>query len=163
MSHVVVIDDDGVRVPLARRQVASIARAVLRAEGGRRPPSHVSISFVTSRRIAALNRRHLGHRGSTDVISFTLAPEVPGARLVGDIYIAPSVARRNAETNGVTLREELTRLVVHGVLHVLGHDHPEGRDRAASPMWRRQEQLVASVIRTPRRRSRGTRRARSAA
>ena len=146
MSHLVVVDDDGVRVPLARKRVADIARAVLRAE--RSAPATLSITFVNNASIAALNRRYLGHRGSTDVISFALAPERPNARIGGDIYIAPDVARRNAEAHGVSSREEVTRLVVHGVLHVLGFDHPDGPDRDASPMWKRQEQLVASLLRT---------------
>jgi len=151
MSHVVVVDDNGVSVPIARARVGAIARAVLRAE--RAGPAQLFITFVSSRRIAALNRRHLAHRGSTDVISFALAREAVGGPIGGDIYIAPDVARRNATAHGVSVREELTRLVVHGVLHVLGFDHPEGRGRDASPMWRRQEELVARL----------TRRARSAA
>jgi rRNA maturation RNase YbeY len=105
---------------------------------------------VSRRRIAALNRRHLEHRGSTDVISFGFAPDVAGAAIAGDIYIAPEVARRNATAHRVSLREELTRLVVHGVLHVLGFDHPEGSGRDASPMWQRQEQLVARLTRRTR-------------
>jgi probable rRNA maturation factor len=151
MSHVVVVNDDGVRVPLGRARVGAIVRAVLRAE--RAGPARLSITFVSSRRIAALNRRHLAHRGSTDVISFSLALDAPGGPIGGDIYIAPAVARRNAMAHGVSVREELTRLVVHGVLHVLGFDHPEGEGRDTSPMWRRQEVLVARL----------TRRARSAA
>ena len=148
MNLLVTVADDGVRVPLARRRVTEIARAVLRSErvGGAR----LSITFVNNRRIAALNRRHLGHRGSTDVISFCLTLDAPGAPLVGDIYIAPDVARRNAMAHGVRVREELTRLVVHGVLHVLGFDHPGGDDRRDSAMWRRQEALVASVTRRAR-------------
>jgi probable rRNA maturation factor len=151
MSHVVIVDSEGVGAPLARARVGAIARTVLRAERVR--AARLSITFVTNQRIAALNRRHLAHRGSTDVISFGLAPEAPDAPISGDIYIAPDVARRNAATHGVPVREELTRLVVHGVLHVLGFDHPEGSHRDESPMWRRQEQLVARL----------TRRARSAA
>jgi len=148
MRHVVVVSDDGVSVPLARARVNEIARAVLRAE--RAGPARLSITFVSRRRIAALNRRHLEHRGGTDVISFGLAPEVAGAPIAGDIYIAPDVARRNATAHRVSLREELTRLVVHGVLHVLGFDHPEGSGRDASPMWQRQEQLVARLTRRTR-------------
>ena len=158
MSSVVIVDAVGTRVPLTRRRVEDIARAVLRAE--RSKPARLSITFVSNGRIAALNRRHLGHRGSTDIISFTLAPGLTDAPITGDIYIAPDVARRNAETHGVSVREELTRLVVHGVLHVLGFDHPAGEDRAASPMWKRQEQLVASLLRSaarPRLKSRKTR------
>ncbi|HEY7234883.1 MAG TPA: rRNA maturation RNase YbeY [Gemmatimonadaceae bacterium] len=150
MSLVVAVADDGARVPLARRRVTEIARAVLRSEGV--GAARLSITFVNNRRIAALNRRHLGHRGSTDVISFCLTPDAAGTPLVGDIYIAPDVARRNAAAHAVSVREELTRLVVHGVLHVLGFDHPEGEeDRRASAMWRRQEALVASITRRERR------------
>jgi probable rRNA maturation factor len=160
MSHVVDVDAEGVRVPLARERVVAIARAVLRAEGVR--DARLSITFVDDRRIASLNRRHLGHRGATDVISFTLARPTSRSQLIGDIYIAPDVARRNAAQQGVGVREELTRLVVHGTLHVLGFDHPEGHGRRESLMWRRQEKLVESLTRGTARRAK-TRRARSAA
>jgi probable rRNA maturation factor len=130
------------RLVLGRARAATLARAVLRAEGARR--ATLSIAFVSRRRIAALNRRHLGHDGPTDVISFGLAPVVPGG-VQGDIYIAPDVARENARRHGVPLREELARLVVHGTLHVLGHDHPEG-GRERSPMWRRQEALLRRAL-----------------
>ena len=144
MSHVVDVSAVGVRVPLARRRVAEIAQAVLRAETVRR--ARLSIAFVDEARIARLNRRHLGHRGPTDVISFALSDDTSEG-LVGDIYIAPDVARRNALEQGIAAREELTRLVVHGVLHVVGYDHPEGADRYDSAMWARQEQLVRSIVR----------------
>ena len=134
---------EGVRIPLARSRVAALAEGVLRREGVR--DALLSIAFVTDRRIAALNREHLGHAGPTDVISFGFAP-VDSARLVvGDVYIAPGVARRNAREQQGSVREELSRLVVHGVLHVLGHDHPAGETRYASPMWRRQERLLRSL------------------
>ena len=161
MNQVVVVATDGTRVPLARRRVGDIARAVLRAE--RSGPARLSITFVGNSRIAALNRRHLGHRGSTDIISFTLTPALADAPITGDIYIAPDVARRNAEAHGVSVREELTRLVVHGVLHVLGFDHPDGQARSASPMWKRQEQLVASLQRSVGRPRLKSRKSRSAA
>lgn len=143
MSHVVDVDTVGVRLPLARRDVAAIARTVLRAEKVRR--ARISIAFVDDARIARLNRRHLGHRGPTDVISFAMPDESEG--LVGDIYIAPAVARRNATEQGIPVRDELRRLVVHGVLHVVGYDHPEGAGRYESPMWVRQEQLMRRLVR----------------
>ena len=46
------------------------------------------------------------------------------------------------------MREELLRLVVHGVLHVLGYDHPDGESRERSAMWRRQETLVQRALKT---------------
>lgn len=144
MSHVVDVDVVGVRAPLARGRVAEIARAVLRAEKVRR--ARLSIAFVDDARIARLNQRHLGHRGATDVISFALSDDISEG-IVGDIYIAPAVARRNAAEQGIGTRDELTRLVVHGVLHVLGYDHPDGAARYESAMWSRQEQLVRMLVR----------------
>ncbi|HEX5972857.1 MAG TPA: rRNA maturation RNase YbeY [Gemmatimonadaceae bacterium] len=144
MSRVVDVATDAVRIPVARATVARVADQVLRAEGIR--DAALSIAFVTSRRIAALNWQHLRHRGPTDVISFAFAPVRDGAALEGDIYIAPEVARANAIADGTPVREELLRLVVHGVLHVVGHDHPEGEARYASPMWRRQESLLGAAM-----------------
>jgi probable rRNA maturation factor len=158
MSHVVDVDAQGVRLPLPRERVVDIARAVLRAEGIR--DARLSIAFVDNRRIAQLNRRHLAHRGATDVISFAFAAESINAPVAGDIYIAPDVARRNATMHRVPVREEVTRLVVHGVLHVIGFDHPEGEERRASPMWREQERLVRSLAKVA---NRDVRRARSTA
>lgn len=143
MSRVVDVATEGVRIPVSRSRVAALADAVLRAERVRY--AILSVAFVTDRRIAALNRKHLGHSGPTDVISFGFAPVDARGDVVGDVYIAPGVARRNAKSHGGSVREELLRLVVHGVLHVLGHDHPEDESRYASPMWKRQEQLLRSA------------------
>jgi probable rRNA maturation factor len=160
VSVAVDVAAEGVRVPLALRRVAELASGVLRAE--RVPAAMLSIAFVTDREIARLNRAHLGHRGPTDVISFGFAPTggAAGARsassrspgpVIGDIYIAPGVARANARAHGAGVREEIARLVVHGTLHVLGYEHPTDDGRAQSAMWRRQEALLARLF-TPRRR-----------
>lgn len=143
MALVVDVATDGVRVPLARERVAELARGVLRSERVR--DALLSVAFVSDRAIAALNRRHLGHAGPTDVISFGFDRAGDGP-VVGDIYIAPAVARRNAERHGRPMREELARLVVHGTLHVLGYDHPEHEDRTHSAMWRRQERLLGRLL-----------------
>lgn len=146
---------EGVRIPLARAGVSEIVRAVLRAEGVH--DALLSITFVTSGRIASLNRRHLGRRGATDVIAFGFARAHAADPVLGDIYVAPEVARRNASMHGVPYREELARLVVHGVLHVLGYDHPGSARRTTSPMWQRQEQLLRRALRLPARRRTGPR------
>ena len=150
MSLAVDVAADGVRLPVARERIAALVRGVLRAE--KIADAMISVAFVDERAIAKLNRRHLGHAGATDVISFGFVPSGPRAPIVGDVYICPAVARENAAREGVGVREELQRLVVHGTLHVLGHDHPEGDDRLASPMWRRQEQLLRRLA-PPRGRS----------
>jgi probable rRNA maturation factor len=77
------------------------------------------------------------------VISFGFERAAGDAPVIGDIYIAPGVARENARRHGAGVREELLRLTIHGVLHVLGHDHPQGDARTTSEMWRRQERHLA--------------------
>ena len=145
MTLIVDVETEGVRAPVSKARLRVVALAVLNAE--RVSDAMVSIALVTGPRIARLNREHLGHAGPTDVISFTLKPNGKGKRgpIVGDVYIAPSVARENARRFGGRVREELERLVIHGTLHVLGYDHPEGAARTASPMWQRQEQLLAAT------------------
>jgi probable rRNA maturation factor len=66
-------------------------------------------------------------------------------RTVGDVYICPWVAAREAKAAGVPLREELIRLVIHGTLHALGRTHPEGPGRTRSAMWRRQERYLGAL------------------
>lgn len=140
MSISVDVSAEDMRMPLPRDRVAAIARSALVAERIR--DALVSVTFLGRRRIAALNRAHLGHRGATDVISFGFTRASKRDPVIGDVYICPDVARANAASRRIPVREELTRLIVHGVLHVLGHDHPDGDEREESPMWRRQEALV---------------------
>jgi probable rRNA maturation factor len=141
---VVAVSREGVRPGISEARLAHAARVALRAEKVRH--ALISVTMVTSPRMAAINARHLGHRRPTDVISFGFSRE-RGGPVVADIYVAPAVARRNARRHGVGIREELVRLVVHGVLHALGHDHPDGDARLRSPMWRRQEALVKRAMR----------------
>ena len=144
MSIAVHVSSNGVRLPIARARVTDIARRVLASEGVRE--AVVSITFLGTRAMAALNRKHLGHRGATDVISFGFSESTRRGPVIADIYIAPDVARANARRHGAGVREELARLVVHGLLHVLGYDHADGDSRVRSPMWRRQERLLARVF-----------------
>ena len=135
---------EALRSPVAAHRLADAARRVLRAEGVR--AAMLSVTLVSPSAMARLNRRHLGHAGATDVISFGFAA-TPRAGVVGDVYVCPDVARANAKSAGCGVREELLRLVVHGTLHVLGWDHPVDRARESSPMWRRQELLLAGILR----------------
>jgi len=145
MSISVYVNARDARSALSAARVESIARATLTSERVRE--AMLSITFVSNAAIARLNAKHLGHRGATDVISFGFAGAGKGAPVIGDIYIAPAVARANALEHGAPIREELARLVVHGTLHVLGYDHPEGT-RTSSPMWKRQERLLSRVLKS---------------
>lgn len=129
---------------VSRARVRETAVAALSAERVRN--AMLSITFVGRAAMSELNRRYLGHHGPTDVISFGLGRTGKRGAVVGDVYICPEVARDNAKRQGVPTGEEVLRLVVHGTLHVLGHDHPMGASRTTSPMWRRQERILARVL-----------------
>ncbi|MBA2684942.1 MAG: rRNA maturation RNase YbeY [Gemmatimonadaceae bacterium] len=144
MSVSIYVNAGDVRVGLSAARAEAVARAALAGERVR--DAMLSITFVSNAAMARLNARHLGHRGATDVISFGFAGSGRRSPVVGDIYIAPAVARANAIENGVPIREELARLVVHGTLHVLGYDHPDADARTRSPMWKRQERILARVM-----------------
>jgi probable rRNA maturation factor len=125
---------------LADRTVHRIVAAVLRGE---RREAAVSVTFLGRLAMRRLNARHKRRDEPTDVIAFSLRG--PGGTTVGDVYVCPWVARREAKARGIPVRQELVRLVVHGTLHVLGYDHPGGAGRESSPMWRRQERYVEAL------------------
>jgi probable rRNA maturation factor len=111
----------------------------------------VELTLLDADAMRRLNRRATGRRGLTDVLAFAL-PQPDGA-LLGDVYICPAAAARwvkngvRAKRNGGGVEEELVRLAVHGTLHVLGYDHPDGPGRTRSAMWGRQERYVRRLLR----------------
>jgi len=140
------IDAPDVRVTgRAALPVATVRRAVQSVLAGERRAASVSVTFLGPVRMRALNRDYLGHDRPTDVIAFGLAQ--PEGGLVGDVYVCRAVAEREARRRGIPLRQELLRLVVHGTLHVLGWDHPDGELRERSAMWKRQERYLAELAR----------------
>jgi probable rRNA maturation factor len=129
------------RLAITPAKVKQLVQATLKGE--RINNALISVAFVGETMIAQLNEKYLRHSGPTDVISFGMGRDAPGLPAIGDIYICPSVARRNARANGISEMRELTRLVIHGALHVAGHEHPEDETRFKSKMWKRQEQILA--------------------
>lgn len=100
------------------------AKSILRAVG--QPRSELSVALVDDVEIAALNERWRGVPRATDVLSFSLLEgEFAGhrGRLLGDVVISVETAARQAEQRHRALDEIIVRLLIHGVLHLLGHDH----------------------------------------
>jgi probable rRNA maturation factor len=120
--------------------VATVRRAVRAVLEGEDREATISVTFLGPRLIRRLNARHRNHDFTTDVLSFPLI--LPDGRLVGDIYVCRSVAADEARRRHIPLRQELLRLVIHGVLHILGYQHSEGAGRERSTMWRKQERYV---------------------
>ena len=120
----------------------TLARATLLGEGI--ADAELSISLVTEEEIAGLHERYLHEAGPTDVLSFPLDDEAgeDGLRQLGDVVIAPAIAARN---NPGDPAAELRLLLVHGILHLLGHDHMDDGERAE--MWARQERYSGVRVR----------------
>jgi probable rRNA maturation factor len=112
--------------------------------------SSISVSFVRDAKIRELNRAFRGLDKPTDVLSFPLVEPgdaYPGAeRLLGDIVISVDTARRQAADYDAPLDREVERLLIHGVLHLLGHDHLEPAERAAMEA---EERRLADAIGMP--------------
>ncbi len=121
-----------------------LARAVQRVLEGEGRSACISITFLGAAAMQQLNAQAFGHDRVTDVISYTL-PQ-PDGSVLGDIYLCRSAAAQAAHRLGHATREEVLRLAIHGVLHVLGDDHPEGEERLTSPMWQRQEAYLREVL-----------------
>ncbi|MDP2674183.1 MAG: rRNA maturation RNase YbeY [Dehalococcoidia bacterium] len=144
-KHVILVSIAG---PFARslseERLETVARRVLEAE--RAPACELSIAVTDDETVRALNRQYAGEDAVTDVLSFSqregeefVAPP-EGVPPLGEVVIAYPQAERQAAERGHGAEEEVTRLLVHGVLHLLGYDHAEPEE--ARRMREREEALV---------------------
>jgi probable rRNA maturation factor len=139
-------------VPLELERWQQLALLVLRDQGVR-GLAELSMLFVGETEISELNEQYMGKAGPTDVLAFPLdghdvthaviesgssrgpdrAPLDPGDMplLLGDVVLCPAVALRQAPAHAGNLDDELALLIVHGILHVLGHDHANDDEAAA--------------------------------
>ena len=112
---------------LLRRRAARLL-AALGCEG-----AELSLALADDGEIAALNARFRDRQGPTDVLSFSLLEGDHAERrggLLGDVVMGVEVAARQAARARRSLDDELARLLIHGVLHLLGHDHEEAAEAA---------------------------------
>jgi probable rRNA maturation factor len=128
-------------------------RAMLAATD--RPAASLSVTFVGDAAMRRLNRKYRGKDQTTDVLSFPLfepfsapkrAADGKPELLLGDIVVSVDVAVRQAAAYDAPLDAEIERLLVHGLIHLLGHDHELPRERAA---MRREERRLAAAIGLP--------------
>lgn len=127
-------------------RLASRAQQVLRAL--HRGNSELSIKLVDDWEIAELNATWRGRPGATDVLSFSLVEGEHAhyrGELLGDVVIALETAARQARERRRSLEEVVTRLLIHGVLHLLGYDH--AREDEARRM-RAEERRLWRVVRS---------------
>ena len=117
----ITVTDGRGRPRTERGLVPWLTRIAPRAARG-----ELTIALVGDQKMRDLNRQFRGINRVTDVLSFPVdseMPQVDGARLLGDVVIATGRARRQARAAGWTDAQELKRLALHGLLHLLGYDH----------------------------------------
>ena len=129
--------DDGPRVFVRRtakapKRTAIFKRAVLGTLARAAPDVRGDVTLVLTGDAAVrrLNRRYRGSDRTTDVLSFELSSGDRPGEPFGDIVVSVDAARRQARAYGVTAHDEILRLIVHGALHLCGHDHHERRAAA---------------------------------
>ncbi|HET8947275.1 MAG TPA: rRNA maturation RNase YbeY [Candidatus Polarisedimenticolia bacterium] len=121
----------------SRRLLLGLRRATRKSASG------VTLLITGDREIRTLNRRHLGHDRTTDVLSFPAEALEPGVAHLGDIAVSLPRARRQARRAGWPIHSEMALLVTHGYLHLLGHDH----ETDDGTMHRLEARLLAKVAR----------------
>ena len=87
----------------------------------------LSIVFIGENKMAEINKKYLEHKGPTDVLTFNYPDESPPK---GEILICPSVAYQHAKLHKVSLGCELTRYIIHGILHINGYNDLTSKERS---------------------------------
>jgi len=129
------------RLPLPKKAVRALAACVLSGEKLTR--ATIDVVFVGAERMRELNSRYLQHDYPADVLAFTLNDD--GEPLDGEVYVCVDTARAQAADYRVPLRQEIARLVVHGVLHLTGWDDSAPGER--KKMLDRGERLMRGFFR----------------
>jgi probable rRNA maturation factor len=133
------------RVTFDQARLDRQARAILSDVG--EASAELGILFVGDQRMRSLNRQYRGKDRTTDVLAFAMR-EAPhsSSTVLGDVVIAVPTAVRQAKEGQRSLDEELTVLLVHGILHLCGYDH-ERSEKEARRMQRRERMILRSLAR----------------
>jgi probable rRNA maturation factor len=127
-------------VEVDRGLMRQAARIVLAGEGV--TDYELSLAFVDNPTIHTLNKRYLDHDEPTDVLSFPLS-DAGAKKLTGELVIGAEVAKEQAESRGHHLQAELTLYVIHGILHLCGHD--DHTETGARKMRERERHYLAEL------------------
>ena len=111
---------------------------VLKKEG--KDKKGLSLAFVGALRIKKLNKKYLKRNYPTDVLSF---PEQEWG--LGEIVICPFKVKKNAKKFNSSFKKELARVLIHGILHLLGYDHERSK-KEAEKMRKKEEYYLSQII-----------------
>jgi probable rRNA maturation factor len=120
---------DRKRIP--QKILEQAAQAILNDLGC--PDHELSLLIVDDARIAIMNRDYLKHEGPTNVISFAMQEgefSQISPSLLGDVVISADTAEKEAALAGITFRQRLIELLIHGMLHLVGYDHEHDESEA---------------------------------
>ncbi len=136
------------RISLSGKRLRALTEQILLKL--KRPDVELGLVLLNDRQIRYLNGKYRGKDSPTDVLSFPLnngasfrGPLSPPV-LLGDVVISVETARRQAREKDQNLYEQVGRLLVHGILHLLGFDHEKARD--ARRMWRKERELIKDLL-----------------
>ncbi len=122
-----ILDETGELGAVYKREIKKISASVLKHMDSPKD-SELSLSFIKDEKMRELNRTYRNIDRTTDVLSFPQG-EGPGTTLLGDVVISLDTAERNSRRYGVEREEEIKKLIVHGILHLLGYDHKKKKER----------------------------------
>ena len=126
---------------ISRKEIEKLVNKILRSEA---TSFSLDIIFVDDGFMKKINRKFTRRRKTTDVLSFgmkegkDMGVDYPS---LGDIYVSLDQAKRQAKEYGVSLKEETARLVVHGLLHLLGYDH---KNKSQAKIMKEKEETYLS-------------------
>jgi probable rRNA maturation factor len=129
----IYIDSKQTRIDIEPQEIRTKTEKILE-DLGCSPDSVLSIAFVEAAEMGELNLKYLGREGPTNVLSFSqLEGDGPSfhSNLLGDVVICTDVAAQEAADLGYDPHQMLTYLLIHGILHLLGHTHEQAEDSAA--------------------------------
>jgi probable rRNA maturation factor len=131
-------------IPFSNNLLERAAKTALEHES-KSLDSDLSVILTDDTRLHELNLNYLGVDAPTDVLSFPASETDPetGAPYIGDILISIPRAQSQADAAGHPLESEVQLLVVHGVLHLIGHDHAQAEEKAR--MWKAQAEILESL------------------
>ena len=128
-----------------KRFFSTVAKKVLSGENRRTPACRqagktISLAFVEKKEIKKLNKKFRKKDKATDVLSF----ELKDKEYLGEIVICPEVVAGNAEKYKTTVKQEIMKVFVHGILHLCGYDHEKSK-KEAEEMEKRQEKYLSKI------------------
>lgn len=147
MKHRIVIENQQTEKAPFRGYKTVLREAVAKTleEEGFSEKAEVEITLVSEEEICRLNKEFRGVEKKTDVLSFPLEEEEPvdGALLLGDVIVCPKVIYEQSKAFGTLFAQEFSLMVIHSVLHLLGWDHMEEKEK--KKMFAKQEKILHSL------------------